>query len=324
MQQTKEAGSAGKAGTAVQVVRSQMASPLPVTNCQELEWLGKMVAASQLFGEANPAVGLSIVAICHQEKKSWLWFMENWHMIKGKVTKKTDAMLADFRRIGGIQEPIERSSEKASCKFTIGKTKYTSTVTWDDCLHEPFVYNGTEKDIAAILDTGDEKRIAALRSQMKPKYKTPRARMQMLWARCVSDGIRVVAPECCQGVYTPEETDDFTQDVPAASATVSPAPYAQEVPAPAAEVTPAAEVAPTPAASPAQPPENTQANADASIECCPVLQNCPWSGKRWDDESVFTIDILKQALEVQHPAFTDEMKKYISGIIAKREAAAQK
>ena len=57
------------------------------------------------------------------------------------------------------------------------------------------------------------------------------------------------------------------------------------------------------------------------MEFCPA-GNPNWVGKRWDDETVFSTDILRQALAVQHPTFTDAMKDYIRSIIAKREAAA--
>lgn len=38
--------------------------------------------------------------------------------------------------------------------------------------------------------------------------------MQMLWARCISDSVRAVDPTCCQGVYTPEEVEDFVDVKP--------------------------------------------------------------------------------------------------------------
>lgn len=279
------------------VVRQNQAALLPVNNCQELQWLGQMVSASQLFGETNPAVGLSIVAMCQQERKSWLWFMENLHMIKGRVSKKTDAMLADFHRLGGSHKVVTRSSEKAEATFKLGESEYTSSITWQDCLAEPFIYLGKESDVVEVLDRGNEAEIKKLK--IKPKYRTPRARMQMLWARCVSDGVRVVAPECCQGLYTPEETSDFVPDtnpVPA-QGSASPAPY--EAPKPAPEM-----------------PEVVD------IEVCPA-GDPRVAGKRWDDESAFSLEALKFALTVEHPAFTPEMKDYIRGVIAKREAAAK-
>ena len=185
-------------------VAAQPAALLPVNSVQDLQTLGAILAQSNLFGKRNPAEGLAIVGMCHQKRISWLDFMQNFHMIQGVVSKKTDAILADFHRAGGSHRVLSRTSDKAEATFTLGEATYTSTVTWEDCLAEPFVYNGKESDVLAMLERGQK-------PPLKAKYSTPRARMQMLWARCVSDGVRVVAPECCQGVYTPEETADFVE-----------------------------------------------------------------------------------------------------------------
>lgn len=264
------------------VLAERPAALLPINNVQELQFLGNVLSQSQLFGQSNPAEGLAIVAMCQQKRISWMDFMQNFHMIKGRVSKKTDAMLADFHRIGGKHEVVSRTADCAEAKFTIGKTSYTSKITWDDCKAEPFIYEGKESDVVRVIESGDTSRLA-----IKPKYRTPRARMQMLWARCVSDGVRVVAPECVQGIYTPEETADFVED---------------DRPMPA----------PMPAAPVAMPPQT----ANSSIEVCPVGQA---AGKRWDDESVFSTETLKQALAGTHPLLTPEMKDYIRGIIEKRE-----
>lgn len=284
------------------VLAERPAAMLPINNVQELQFLGTVLSQSQLFGANNPAEGLAIVAMCHQKRISWMDFMQNFHMIKGRVSKKTDAILADFHRLGGSHEIIERSDTKAEAKFILGKNKYPSKITWEDCQNEPFIYEGKESDVVAQIEAGNKDKL-----RMKPKYRTPRARMQMLWARCVSDGVRAVAPECVQGIYTPEEVEDFTDETnntPVAQpiqvqGTVSPSPVAA-APAPAAAA---------PAASPA-------AN---SIEVCPVG---PAAGKRWDDESVFSVEVLKKALGGNHPLLTPEMKDYIRGLVEKREPVA--
>ena len=276
---------------------------LPINNVQELQFLGTVLSQSQLFGANNPAEGLAIVAMCHQKRISWMDFMQNFHMIKGRVSKKTDAILADFHRLGGSHEIIDRSDTKAEAKFILGKNKYPSKITWEDCQNEPFIYEGKESDVVAQIEAGNKDKL-----RMKPKYRTPRARMQMLWARCVSDGVRAVAPECVQGIYTPEEVEDFTDETNntpveqpiQVQGTVSPSPVAA-APAPAAAA---------PAAAPA---------AANSIEVCPVG---PAAGKRWDDESVFSVEVLKQALGGNHPLLTPEMKDYIRGLVEKREPVA--
>ena len=202
-------------------------------------------------------------------------------MIKGRVSKKTDAILADFHMIGGTHLPISRTEEVAEAKFTLGKASYTSKLTWEECKSEPFIYQGKEDDVVQLLEAG---KMDALK--IKAKYRTPRARKQMLWARVVSDGVRVVAPECCRGIYTPEEVDDFAPDM----GSVSPMPVVQTAAAPVASA----------------------ADVVGSVEVCPVG---PATGKRWDDE---------QALAGTHEKLTPEMKDYIRGLIEKREPIVQK
>lgn len=265
------------------VAAPQMAAALPISNVQEMQFLGAMLSQSQLFGATNPAVGLSIVAMCQQKRMSWLDFMQTFHMIKGRVTKRTDAIIADFHRIGGSHEVLSRTSEEASAKFTNGNTSYTSTITWEECRQEPFVYEGKESDVVALIEAG---KFASLK--MKPKYRTPRARKQMLWARCVSDGVRVVAPECCQGVYTPEEADDYIN----AEASYTPQP---QIPS-----------APSPSPAPVQVED---------VEVCPLGS---MKGQRWDSMEV---SLLKQALNVH--AFPDNVKAYIRTVIEQKVAKNQ-
>ena len=138
---------------------------------QDLQTLGQVIAASNLFGKRNPAEGLAIVAMCQQKRISWLDFMQTFHMIQGVVSKKTDAVVADFYRAGGTSKVISRDAEKAEAFFALDGREYTSKITWEDCLAEPFVYVGKEGDVLAMLQRGQT-------PPLKAKYSTPRARMQ--------------------------------------------------------------------------------------------------------------------------------------------------
>ena len=268
---------------------AQPAATLPVNSVQDLQTLGTVLAQSNLFGKRNPAEGLAIVAMCQQKRISWLDFMQNFHMIQGVVAKKTDAIIADFHRAGGTHRLLARTADKAEAYFEMGDCDYTSTITWQECLAEPFVYVGKEGDVLAMLQRGQP-------PPLKAKYSTPRARMQMLWARCVSDGVRVVAPECVQGIYTPEETADFTE----ISSTPAPS-----IPTP-----------PTPVAHPAQ----VQGVASSSPFAVEEVPCGSLKGKRWDE---LDTPILQQALGGANPLITTEMKDYIREVLSKREQAVE-
>ena len=263
-------------------IAAQPAALLPVNSVQELQTLGTILAQSNLFGKRNPAEGVAIVAMCQQKRISWLDFMQNYHLIQGVVSKKTDAIIADFHRAGGTHKVISRTADRAEAVFKLGECDYTSVVSWEDCLKEPFVYMGKEQDVIAMLARG-------LTPPLKAKYSTPRARMQMLWARCVSDGVRVVAPECVQGIYTPEETSDFV-DVPNA-------PLARPA-------------APAPIEKTAQ---GAASPSPLSVEFCPAG---PLMGKRWDEMET---PVLQQALNGVAPWLTTEIKDYIRSVLTSRE-----
>ena len=252
-----------------------------MNSVQDLQTLGAIIAQSNLFGKRNPAEGLAIVAMCQQKRISWLDFMQTFHMIQGVVAKKTDAILADFHRIGGTHRIVSRTPDRAEAVFALGDNAYSSSITWDDCKYEPFIYVGLEKDVVPLIEKGAFDRLT-----VKSKYRTPRARMQMLWARCVSDGVRTVAPECVQGIYTPEETEDFATP---ASASQAPIP---------------------------QPVQGVASPSPSDIEVCPVGQ---LKGQRWD---AMETPVLQQALAATGPFITVEMKDYIREVLKRREANA--
>lgn len=261
----------------------QPSAQLPVSSVRDLQTLGAIISQCNLFGKRNPAEGLAIVAMCQQKRISWLDFMQNFHMIQGVVAKKTDAMIADFHRIGGKHKVIARNETEARAVFKLDDNEYESSIKWEDCLKEPFVYVGQEKDVVAALERGES-------PQLKSKYRTPRSRMQMLWARCVSDGVRTVAPECCSGIYTPEETSDFVE---VERAQVRPEP-------PSAE-----DVIDMPTTEP------------VDVEVCPIGI---LKGQRWDSMDT---NVLAKAVNGTSPAITIEMKDYIRKILAAREGKTE-
>ncbi|MCL2103917.1 MAG: hypothetical protein FWH21_02500 [Kiritimatiellaeota bacterium] len=164
------------------------ADALPIQSMGDLHEIGKLLVQTDLFGTKNPADGFTIACICQQSGITFAEFMQNFHFIKGRISKRADAMQADFQKAGGVIEIVQRDEEGTVINLTLDKTKYTSRCLWKEIQGEPFVTNPKDQN-----------------------YKTPRKRMQMMWARAISDGVRVVYPAAVQGVYTPEETDDFAE-----------------------------------------------------------------------------------------------------------------
>lgn len=165
-----------------------------VMNVNELSQLGQLLAKSKMFGTDKPEECIVIAGLCHQEGISWMEFMRKYHMIQGKISMRADAMLADYQRLGGAITVKQRDSNGSIVVFDYNGTSYESKCIWEEVKDEDFCNSFNR-------NTG--------KREIKENYKYPRKRMQMLWARAVSDGIRVICPQAVQGVYTPEEVVDF-------------------------------------------------------------------------------------------------------------------
>jgi len=170
--------------------------------------LGRSIALSKMFGCESEEQGQIMALECIAKKMPPLSIAERFHLIHGKLSKKSEAMLAEFREVAkGMHRVICRDA--ACCEIqlvTSDRQEINFRLTWEEAKQEPFVYEGKESTVVELLNSGKTDKL-----KLKPKYATPRARMQMMWSRLVSDSIRCVAPEIVCGTYTPEEVGDFDE-----------------------------------------------------------------------------------------------------------------
>lgn len=155
--------------------------------------LGRDIAHSQMFGCSNEEQGRVLAMTCFAKRMDPLALAESYHLIQGKLSMRADRMLAGLHERGGSHRIIQRNPEAAAIEITIHGDTQQFSLTWHDAQQEPFVY-GKEKNG---------------KRQLKDNWATPRSRMQMLWARVVSDGVRAMCPEVVCGAYVPEEIDDL-------------------------------------------------------------------------------------------------------------------
>jgi hypothetical protein len=215
----------------------QKYEPLPVATMQDLLTLGEFISRSGMAGEVNPAAGVVIAATCHQQGISIIDFQRTYHIIKGKPSMRSDAMLAEFRKLGGKVKIIENSCTRAAAEFAFDGNKGVFEYTMQDAERTGDCLNGGK-----IKDMW----------QKRPD--------DMLWARLVSRTVRKLAPEICSGLYTPEEVSDFDDRSPRAK----PVPLTQdEILARAKVVTPEPEPKPEPAAAKS---ETIDVEADWGVE----------------------------------------------------------
>jgi hypothetical protein len=149
----------------------------------QISLMAKAIAESKLFGIQTPAQALALGLLCQAEGRHPAEAARDYHIINGKPSLKSEAMLARFQQAGGKVEWHEYTHEAVSGTFTHpqgGSLK----VSW------------TMQDATRAGLTGN------------PTWKKfPR---QMLKARCISEAVRGIFPGVLSGLYAPEEVGEFT------------------------------------------------------------------------------------------------------------------
>lgn len=156
----------------------------PIEACSQL---GEAFASSGLFGCSKPQQGTVLAMQCLATGMSPFELTQTYHIIDGKLSMKSDAMLGRFLAAGGKVVWLHRTSEKVTASWAYRDNDLEMSITLQE-----LIANGV------ALAKGDT---------LKDNYrKFPR---QMLTARLISEAVRLLAPEIVSGVYTPEEISDF-------------------------------------------------------------------------------------------------------------------
>ena len=161
-----------------------------------IEQLGTWFARSGMFGCEKLESGMILAMACLVERKSPFEIMRTYHLINGTLSKRTEAMLADFNRAGGKHLWTKFTNEIATLKVTFGEFK-------------DYEVSYTIQDAEQAGLCGPK---GAMRSGQKGAGTWQKQPDAMLRARCVSKCLRMVAPEIVAGIYTPEEVQDFRSD----------------------------------------------------------------------------------------------------------------
>lgn len=167
-----------------------------------VERFGVTLFNSKMFGLNNADQGKALAWMFVVKRIDPFDFRRRHHVIGGTVSMSAEAMLADFRtKLGGSHDIISRTYDKAAIQLVLGKKKQIFEFTWEDAQREDYCYT---------TDANNGKMAKIVNGQLNPRalkdnWSTPRRRMQMLWARVVSDGVGAMAPEIAGGYLTPEE-----------------------------------------------------------------------------------------------------------------------
>lgn len=182
----------------------------PLTFVREI---GRAIANSKMFSCDNESQGMVFALACYTQGCDPLSIPMSYHLMHGKLSLRADAMLGRLSKAGGSFQVIEHSGDAAEIECKYAGRICRERLSWEDAQEEPFVYQGKPGDVLTHLLGGDRSKL-----KLSTNYATPRRRMQHLWARVVSDAVRVVAPELVTGVYSPTETAGILIDEGKASA----------------------------------------------------------------------------------------------------------
>jgi len=150
-----------------------------------IKTLGASIFKSGIFGLDKPEQGEVLAMECLAQRKSPLELARTYHFINGQLAIKADALLAKFHQAGGSVLWIARTHEVVKASFARGESNI-------------IVEHTIKQYIDNKVALGKDGRI----KDNWAKYPT-----RMLTARAISEGVRLIAPECCFGTYVSEELE---------------------------------------------------------------------------------------------------------------------
>lgn len=152
---------------------------------EEMNRLATTIYNSNLFPSLkNPAQAFTLMLTCQSEGIHPIQAMRRYDIVDGKPALKAGTMLADFKKLGGKYTLKQHTDKICEIEMELDGSKIISTWTIEEA-HKAGLLSKT----------------------VWQKYAKA-----MLFARAVSAGIRIIAPEVNLGIYTPEEIKDMDSE----------------------------------------------------------------------------------------------------------------
>ena len=200
---------------------------VPNYSVSDLQVMAKQVAASRLFaGVETEQAAFTLMMLCQAEGLHPATAIRRYHIIKGRPTMRADAMQAEFQDKGGLIRWVRSDAFECAARFV-------------HPVHAP------EPGVTVSLSMEEAQERGLTTNALYGKFPS-----QMLRARVISEGVRMVLPGVIVGIYSAEEVESTT-------GMIDPNPVSAEVLAsqPQIETTSKAEVNATfaPAGAPSRP-----------------------------------------------------------------------
>lgn len=213
-------------------MREQAAPPSPfaLTTFADVEKMAGYIAESHLYCFKKPAQCITAMLMAHEEQTTMIQLMKRVHFFDdGKVAQRADWTQGNFEQSGMVIWHV-RSDDLCAASFYRDKTKVDDKAKargiqrfkalWKlEFEKEPELRSELILELAEISEDGETTIIRTLEDaiskgialnsegNMRPVWTTsPR---QMLSARVVTEGVRVVDPARAAGLYSEDEVQDI-------------------------------------------------------------------------------------------------------------------
>lgn len=189
---------------------------------EEMTTMAAAIAKSGMFGLRDEAQALSLMLLCQAEGLHPALAVRRYHIIDGKPSMRADALQGEFEQSGAI---LWHERTEQACAASLWRDKRQATGQSQELAmsrYRKLKAGGDTHDLERIgqitiirtLEDAVEKKVAMSwkdgQWQMKHNWKqSPR---QMLHARCLSEGVRAIAPGLIAGIYVEDEAFDIPEN----------------------------------------------------------------------------------------------------------------
>lgn len=230
---------------------SQLAlQPAAIQSYEQMETASIKLSASGLMGsKTTPEMVFGLMLLCQCEGLNPVAAMKRYHIVEGRPSMRADAMQAEFLAHGGGLLFHVRTDEMVAATLFIDKAKMDDAarkratdrfeILWaldaetDGAKRSKLMVSASklsmegEETIIRTFADCQQKGITEGRDGTKANWKTsPR---QMLTARVITEGVRLVNPGLIAGIYNEDETADIVRQEKEALAKILAAPTDKDV-----------------------------------------------------------------------------------------------
>ncbi len=209
-------------------------NPLAITSFDEMDRVAKQIADSGMFGCKTPAQAFALMMLCNAEGLNPIDALRRFFIIEGKPSRRADSIASDFESQGGAIIWNLRTDEMVGATFFADKktvddaarkrAKERFKTLWELIYEEKpekrsqlmekiadLSHEG-EDTIIRTLDDAVQKKLAMSydrdAKEWKMKHNWMQSPRQMLTARVVSEGVRLIKPSVIAGMGTEDEVRD--------------------------------------------------------------------------------------------------------------------